>query len=627
MQFRILRYIKTSLKGVVGLAVLMLLLAFSRVGTAAVLTDDLEVHLIAGVSTAWQTVSLDNTYSNAIPICNYNLVSFSGISPNYDYPPAAVRIRNITANSFDVRIQGWEDAAAVAGDVHCLVSDEGAFTLPNGTRYEARTVVSDRTSGQFSTDGAWNQAILENVSAAITQTYTNHVVLGQVISHNDNRASVFYTTDCDARQSEPYNAGHSDGICVGKHIGMIPGSRNAETIGFLVAEAGSGTVNGVSFELDRGADFIAGNSAGNAGYPYTLSGDYSIGVTSQVAEDGGNGSWSVLYGADPLPPNQIVLAVDEEIFAGDATRNHTREIVDYWVFGLAQLTLIKKVVNDNGGTATESEFKLGASGPETISGISGDASITDVVVTPGDYVLDESGPGGYTGTWSCTQGVLVGSTVTVAVGDDAVCTLTNDDIFVPPPDSFLTLQKKVINDNGGTAADTDFSLTFDNGSGNSGTGAHGDAAITGVVVPPGDYKLGESPVQGYTLIEISCDGLDADGTDGLSISVGENVTCVFVNDDKGVDLEVLKTVSATSPNVGDVVTFSIEVKNNGPDTATDININDVVKSGFSYVAGSIAGGSTRVDSAPAATGLAWTIASLASGATEILTFQAIVSPP
>ena len=74
-----------------------------------------------------------------------------------------MRIRNITANSFDVRIQGWEDGPAVAGDVHCLISDEGAFTLPNGTNYEAHTVLSDRTSGQISTDGGWNLALKDEL--------------------------------------------------------------------------------------------------------------------------------------------------------------------------------------------------------------------------------------------------------------------------------------------------------------------------------------------------------------------------------------------------------------------------------------------------------------------------------
>ena len=595
--------------------------------TAAVLTPDLEVHLINNVGTNWQTVPLGNTYSNAIPICTYNLVSFAGANPNYTYPPAAVRIRNITANSFDIRIQGWEDGPAIAGDVHCLISDEGAYTLPNGTRYEAHTVVSDQTSGQFSTDGGWNLGLLENVSASITQTYTDHVVLGQVISYNDNRASVFYNNDCEARQSEPFQAGHADGICVGKHIGMIAGSRNPETIGYLVAEAGSGTVNNIIFELGSGADSVAGNNAANNGYTYGLSRDYNIGVSAQQGEDGGNGSWSVLYGADPLPPNQIVSAVDEEIFAGDTTRNHTRERLDYWVFGTAELTLIKEVVNDSGGTAVVSDFALKATGSGNISGITGDAAITDASVAPGGYSLTESGPSNYIGTWSCTAGTLVGNSLTLNAGDKAVCILRNDDVFVPPPEAFLTLEKKVVNDSGGKAVGTDFNLSFDDGAGVSGSGTTGDAAITAVVVPPGLYNLNELAVAGYTLLEIVCNGLDPDGIDGLQITAGEKVTCTFVNDDKGVDIEIEKSVSNTSPNVGDEVMFSIVVKNNGPDNATDVRIVDVVKPGFGYVASSIAGGDIRNDSSPAGSGLDWGITNLAAGAFVTLTFQATVSQP
>lgn len=595
--------------------------------TAAVLTADLEIHLLQNVSTSWQTVPLANSYISAIPICTYNLQSFSGANPNYNFPPAVVRIRNISANSFDVRIQGWEDGPAVAGDVHCIVTDTGAHTLPDGRKYEAYTVLSDKTSGRYSTDGAWNQGLLENVSASIVNTYTNHVVLGQVISFNDSRASVFNTSDCESRQSEPYNAGHADGICVGKHIGQIAGSRNTETIGYLVAEAGSGVVNGIAYELNRGDDEIAGNNAANSGYTYGVNGDYSLGVLSQVGEDGGDGGWAVLYGADPLPTDQIVLAVDEEVVARDTTRNHTKEIVDYWVFATAELTLQKKVINDDGGTATESDFKLGASGVSSISGFSGDEEITDATVAPGAYTLGEGGPSGYTGTWSCTGATLTGTTLTLNTDDDAVCTLVNDDIFVPPKVATLTLEKKVVNDGGGSAGSTDFTLQFDDGAGASGSGVQGDSAITAVVVPPGLYKLDESAFPGYQLVEISCNGLDADGSDGVKLGAGENVICTFVNDDQGVDLEVKKSVSDPSPNVGDTVTFSIVVFNNGPDTATDLRVTDIIKPGFSYIANSISGGSTRDDTFPDTTGLDWTIATLPSGADETLTFQATVSSP
>jgi len=63
--------------------------------------------------------------------------------------------------------------------------------------------------------------------------------------------------------------------------------------------------------------------------------------------------------------------------------------------------------------------------------------------------------------------------------------------------------------------------------------------VTAVSVIPGFYKLSESPVNGYLLTGIKCDGADSDGLDGLKLGSGENVTCQFVNDDQGVDLEIL----------------------------------------------------------------------------------------
>ena len=219
------------------------------------LTNYFEVHLVKNVSTAWQTVNLDNTYSNAIVVCTYQLQDFTAANP-----PAVTRIDNITSNSFDLRIQGWEDSAATTNDVHCIIVDEGVHTLPDGRNLEAHSVLSDLTTGQNTTDGsAWNQNQLEDVSGSISHNYNNPVVLGQVMSFNDNRASVIHVTDCDARQNHPFQNGMADGICVGKHIGQITSSRSSETIGYIVAEAGSGTVNNVFYELALGADAIDGS--------------------------------------------------------------------------------------------------------------------------------------------------------------------------------------------------------------------------------------------------------------------------------------------------------------------------------------------------------------------------------
>ena len=56
------------------------------------------------------------------------------------------------------------------------------------------------------------------------------------------------------------------------------------------------------------------------------------------------------------------------------------------------------------------------------------------------------------------------------------------------------------------------------------------------------------------------------------------------------DVSLTKFVSDATPNVGDSVTFTVTVANAGPDAATNVAISDVLPAGFSYDAGSIAGG-------------------------------------
>jgi len=347
-------------------------------------------------------------------------------------------------------------------------------------------------------------------------------------------------------------------------------------------------------------------------------------VLTQAGEDGGNGSWAVLYGNTPLTPNALELAVDEEIFAGDASRNHTREPVYYWAFAGAEITLVKNIINDDGGTATLSDFALSAVGPTTITGISGTQSVTKAVVQPGSYLISETTVPGYTaGTWVCTGASAVsGNQIDLVGGDHATCTIINDD----EPFSTLTLVKQLTNDDGGAAVVGDFALTFA-GTTASGTGVTGDVAITNVNVPAGSYTLTESTVPGYQLSLIKCDGADADGMDGLDIQAGEKVTCVYLNDDQGVDLEIAKSVNDTTPNIGDVLTFTLLIRNSGPNAATDLTVLDQVPAGFAYIPASITGGDVRDDSSPTGTGLDWTINTLLAGASTSLTFQATVLAP
>ena len=161
--------------------------------------------------------------------------------------------------------------------------------------------------------------------------------------------------------------------------------------------------------------------------------------------------------------------------------------------------------------------------------------------------------------------------------------------------------------------------------GNNGTGASGDPSVTSVEIVPGEYRLRENTVSGYMLTSIDCDGSDVDGLDGLVIENAENVTCVFVNDDQGIDLEINKQVNDTSPNLGDVVTFTLTIVNNGPDQATNVEIVDQLPAGFTYETNSISGGSSNSDSDPSGAGLQWTLDTLPSGSSITLSFNAAIN--
>jgi hypothetical protein len=180
---------------------------------------------------------------------------------------------------------------------------------------------------------------------------------------------------------------------------------------------------------------------------------------------------------------------------------------------LPHLTLAKVVVSDNGGTLTTANFTLTATGPTTISGVSGSAAVTGAAVPAGTYTLSESAQAGYAASaWVCSGGTQNGSSITLSFGQSATCTITNND---QAPS--LTLVKSVVNDSGGSAVAADWTLTatgYDPASPDAGT-----------------YALSESGPAGYTLTSLTCSNASGQVT-SVTLALGEQVTCTFVNDDQ-----------------------------------------------------------------------------------------------
>src|SRR5213076_836084 len=116
-----------------------------------------------------------------------------------------------------------------------------------------------------------------------------------------------------------------------------------------------------------------------------------------------------------------------------------------------------------GGTKTVDDFTLTADGAGS-NDLSGTSPVDSGPTLKADtFALSETQLAGYAASnWVCDGGSQEGNSVTVGLGGEATCTITNDDIAPK-----LHLRKVVVNDNGGTKTVADFTLTADGTEGNS----------------------------------------------------------------------------------------------------------------------------------------------------------------
>ena len=84
---------------------------------------------------------------------------------------------------------------------------------------------------------------------------------------------------------------------------------------------------------------------------------------------------------------------------------------------------------------------------------------------------------------------------------------------------------------------------------------------------------------------------------------------------KEANVAITQTTSSSPVNVGNTVTYTVTAKNNGPDTATNIVIDDTIPTGF-----------TATPSIGTYTNGVWTIPTLANGTTATLTITGTATP-
>jgi Prealbumin-like fold domain len=219
----------------------------------------------------------------------------------------------------------------------------------------------------------------------------------------------------------------------------------------------------------------------------------------------------------------------------------------------AHLKLVKQVINDNGGTAVAADFTLSASGPTPLSGAGGAESD----VNAGSYDLSETNVAGYSASaWSCVGGSQNNASVTLALGESATCTITNND-----QTAHLKLVKQVINDNGGTALAADFTLSASGPTPISGPGgAESD-------VNAGSYNLSETNVAGYSASSWSCVG-GSQNNASVTLALGQSATCTITNNDIAPKLHLRKVVINDNGGTKTVADFNLNADGSGSNDLT-----------------------------------------------------------
>src|SRR5439155_936208 len=135
------------------------------------------------------------------------------------------------------------------------------------------------------------------------------------------------------------------------------------------------------------------------------------------------------------------------------------------------------------------------------------------------------------------------------------CTVTNNDIA-----PLLVVTKHVINDNGGTAVASDFTMSV-TATNPSPASFPGNESGTNVTLSAGAYSVSETGPSGYA----ESDGADCSGT----IAVGQTKYCTVTNNDQAATLIVIKHV--INDNIGRAsgrdITLDAVGTNDPPDNA------------------------------------------------------------
>lgn len=245
----------------------------------------------------WRWVTFNKPFLD--PVVVAKPLSFNGS----DY--AVVRIRNVTRNGFEIRIQEWDylDGWQLQETVSYMAMERGGYILKDGTRVEAHEFETNIMSG-------FETVKFKNTFRSIP------VVIGHVSTFNGEDAITTRVRNVNSQ---------------GFELRMQEQEANSlwhvtETFSYIAWEPSSGTLEGLSFEVNKTHNIVQ-NHSHNILFNHNF-----INIPSFLADiqtfdgaDTANLRW------ENKGPSGVDVRITEEQSADDEIW-HTTEVVGYMVF-------------------------------------------------------------------------------------------------------------------------------------------------------------------------------------------------------------------------------------------------------------------------------------------------------
>jgi PKD repeat protein len=261
---------------------------------------NMEVGEVSNLDHNWLTVNFSRCFVD--PVVVAKPLSSNGADPS------VVRMRNVYSRGFEIRVQEWDylnDIHHVTDTVSYVVMERGSHFLSDGTQVEAGIFLTNSTSSFETKTFDQSFGVVPVVVAAVASYNETDAVTDRL----QNISQVGF--DFRMQEQEANAQSHS-----------------YEAIHYIAWEPGSGTVNGLEFEVATTGDTITHEFSQIVfGEPFREDPKFLADMQTTDGADPSAVRW------DERNPDTIKVRIDEETSL-DSETYHTTEVVGYMAFSV-----------------------------------------------------------------------------------------------------------------------------------------------------------------------------------------------------------------------------------------------------------------------------------------------------